>query len=515
MLKKLRLHNFRTYLNAEIEFGRRHLLIGKNNSGKTNLGMAIRFLGASASTKLTEAIGMWVPGGIQEFTNWAFKSNTADFSIACELPFENDTLSYQYDLTLQVASASRQSPPGALELNVEREKLAVSGGRFHEECLLDNNGAEVTLLHEEQVGGSGEAHRPRTPAPQDATMLSNLNKLETNRRAILFRQFLRAWASFTLSPNHMRYGWRQPGQSPALAYLGENLATGLFHLKNQDERRYRRLLNRVRPFEAGLDAINFHVAPDQGILPFVSLSQKEQASWLGLSDGTLRALGLSYIIEIADLLSQQEGAPPPLIVIEEPENGIYGGLLRKLLEEFDNCAPEAQFIFTSHSPYFIDLFDHEPSAVTLLRRERERTVVQRLSAKETVPPADADRTRWQTVKRDEIEVFPGPVQDTMVCGVAVNNTEEWLSLEPSFVAEQLGIDATALHRASDRSSIIKRAIERNRAICETVSQVVERLVIDAPGNVFKQWLKDPALRDFYSECRRIASQFKCETRNEL
>jgi len=128
---------------------------------------------------------------------------------------------------------------------------------------------------------------------------------------------------------------------------------------------------------------------------------------------------------------------------------------------------------------------------------------------------DADRTPWQTVKRDEIKVFQGPVQDIMVCGVADNNTEEWLCLEPSFVAEQLGIDATALRRASDRSSVLKRAITRNRAICETVSQVVERLVTDAPENVFKQWLKDPALRDFYSECRRIASQFKCKTRNEL
>jgi len=219
-------------------------------------------------------------------------------------------------------------------------------------------------------------------------MLSNLNELETNRRAILFRQYLRSGAYFTLSPYHMRYGWRKAGQAQALTFLGENLATSVFHLKNQDERRYRRLLDRVRPFEAGLDAINFYVAPDQGILPFVSLSQKERASWLGLSDGTLRALALSYLIEVADLFSQQEGSPPPLIVIEEPENGIYGGLLRKLLEEFDNCAPAAQFIFTSHSPYVIDLFDHDPSAVTLLRRERERTVVQRLSADATVPPPD-------------------------------------------------------------------------------------------------------------------------------
>ena len=39
-------------------------------------------------------------------------------------------------------------------------------------------------------------------------------------------------------------------------------------------------------------------------------------------------------------------------------------------------APRAQFIFTSHSPYFIDLFDAERDAVTVLKRATDRSELE-------------------------------------------------------------------------------------------------------------------------------------------
>jgi len=128
---------------------------------------------------------------------------------------------------------------------------------------------------------------------------------------------------------------------------------------------------------------------------------------------------------------------------------------------------------------------------------------------------DADRARWQDVRRDELAVFPESAQSVLVCGVAVNNTEEWLALCPEYMGEQLGLDPTAIQNDPDRSSIIKGAIDRKRAADEKGSDVVARLVSSAPEPVFKRWLQEPSFRDFYVECRRIASQFGCQTRNEL
>lgn len=392
MLKKLRLHNFRTYLNAEAEFGQRQLVIGKNNSGKTNLCLAIRFLGASAGSPLAEAVGACVPGGPPEFTHFAFNSNQTSFEMVCDLPFDGQMLSFQYTLSIEITGTTTGSSPGEQGVRVTAERLVLTGERFKETCLLDNDGREARLLHEEQVGREKEPYQAVTLAPKGATMLSNLYELETNRRAILFRRFLRSWTYFALSADSIRWGWREAGRTGALYADGKHVANSIFHLKNQDERRYRRLIERVAAFEEGLEAINFLVAPDQGVVPFVALNVRPRASWAGLSDGTLRALALSHLIEVADAVRDTEGWPSPLIIIEEPENGLYGGLLRKLVEEFEDCAPLAQFIFTSHSPYFIDLFDGEPSSVTLLRREGTRTVIHRLPSPSTTTPSDERMT---------------------------------------------------------------------------------------------------------------------------
>ena len=69
-------------------------------------------------------------------------------------------------------------------------------------------------------------------------------------------------------------------------------------------------------------------------------------------------------------------SPPPVVLIEEPENGVHPGLLRWLIDLFEERASAGQFIFTSHSPYFIDMFDGFRDSVTLLRREKDRTVTK-------------------------------------------------------------------------------------------------------------------------------------------
>src|SRR5260370_11357173 len=125
--------------------------------------------------------------------------------------------------------------------------------------------------------------------------------------------------------------------------------------------------------EPSLEAINFIPAPGQQPVPFVALTNQPRASWQGLSDGTLRAMGLALIIETAAACSPPTNAVPSLALIEEPENGIFPGLLRRFFDLFEEWAPASQFIFTSHSPYFIDMFDDKREWVTILRKATDRS----------------------------------------------------------------------------------------------------------------------------------------------
>jgi predicted ATPase len=181
--------------------------------------------------------------------------------------------------------------------------------------------------------------------------------------------------SYTLNPHLMRIGWQSSAAAGlALSSLGDNLANVIFRLKNADEMRYRQLIEHVRILEPDLEAINFTPTPDQ-VVPYVAMRGRGQASWIGLSDGTIRLLALAYLIEVGGLYPNRLIPVPALQLVEEPENGMAPAVLGKVFDLFEERAPLGQFILTSHSPYVIDRFDSHRDCVTLLRRKEERTEV--------------------------------------------------------------------------------------------------------------------------------------------
>jgi predicted ATPase len=85
-----------------------------------------------------------------------------------------------------------------------------------------------------------------------------------------------------------------------------------------------------------------------------------------MSDGTLRYLVLCGLFVLLDEWSRG-GVTGPLVMFEEPENGLYVGCLKPLMKKLDFNSPSGQCIFTSHNPYFIDLFDANPEGVHLMK----------------------------------------------------------------------------------------------------------------------------------------------------
>ena len=83
-------------------------------------------------------------------------------------------------------------------------------------------------------------------------------------------------------------------------------------------------------------------------------------SWL-LSTGTLRVLAL--------LAALRHPEPPPLVVIEEIENGLDPSTLQLLVEEMRYFVEsgQGQIIITTHSPYFLDLLTL--SQIVLVERD--------------------------------------------------------------------------------------------------------------------------------------------------
>jgi hypothetical protein len=114
-----------------------------------------------------------------------------------------------------------------------------------------------------------------------------------------------------------------------------------------------------------------------------------------MSDGTLRFLAMTYLLVVCNERSKEAKMPHvtrlgyvipprvsksresniPLIMIEEPENGIYVGHLKPLLQQIDMSGAAGQFIFTSHSPYFIDLFDSNLEGIHVIKPGKPSSVL--------------------------------------------------------------------------------------------------------------------------------------------
>ena len=85
-----------------------------------------------------------------------------------------------------------------------------------------------------------------------------------------------------------------------------------------------------------------------------------------MSDGTLRYLLLCSLFVWLDEWARNK-LPGPLIIFEEPENGLYVGSLKPLFAKLNFDSASGQCVFTSHSPYFIDLFDAHLEGVHVMK----------------------------------------------------------------------------------------------------------------------------------------------------
>lgn len=143
---------------------------------------------------------------------------------------------------------------------------------------------------------------------------------------------------------------------------------------------------------------------------------------------------------------------------------------------------------------------------------------QKKGANLVVHFTDADGQPWRQVHQRQTseKVVPKEAASMWLCGVAVNNPEEWLYLDNPYLEKTLELSPEDLRDPVHRTDRIKRAIGLAAVRSnEDKSETVAHIVRDAPPEVFRGWLKkDKALRTFYSDCLGAARLADCVTRDE-
>jgi predicted ATPase len=342
-LKSFRLRNFKAIQDSGvIHFNPLTVLIGNNGSGKSSLIEGLKTFREVSEDDLVEVFQRW-----HGYENIWYKGQTSNLvslgKRGSKYEQYDNPIGFDVKGHYEYGSCTVKTTVG----------LSVDNGAFisHEEVTV---GRQVAFSRDARgrVRFKGKAPaefgsvKIETNVPMDPG-LSIIGEIPYLDKIVSDWQFL------GLDPIAMS----EPGplyrtKRVELNEDAANIAEYLLEIKNIDQSAYDGIVETLKyilPYAQDLQP-RLVSGLEQVIYLEMTEGQFSVPSWM-LSTGTLRLVG------ILALLRHPE--PPPLIVIEEIENGLDPRTLSLIVDEIRNAleAGKTQIIATTHSPYFLDLLD--------------------------------------------------------------------------------------------------------------------------------------------------------------
>lgn len=345
MLSAFAVENYRSLRRLVINLGRVTVVTGANGSGKSSLYRSLRLV---AEVSRNGAVGALARQGGLPSTLWAgpqelgravrdgrhpVQGTVRSRPVELRLGFAGDDISYAVDFGLP--APTRASLFG-LDPEIKRE-CVWSGPVLRPAALLvDRSGPAVRLRGED--GTWVQLGHPVRPFD---SVLSQVADPDRAPELLVLREQLRAWRFY----DHLRTDSTAPARearvgtrTPVLAADGADLAAALQTIRETgDVDALDRAVDHA--FLGSRVAVTatggrFELALHQpGLLRPLTAPE--------LSDGTLR-----FLLWVAALLSP---APPPLLVLNEPETSLHPQLLPALAAVITAAGERTQVVVVTHS----------------------------------------------------------------------------------------------------------------------------------------------------------------------
>ena len=352
-LRSFQVENFKAIRDSgSVDFGWLTVFIGNNGVGKSSLIEALETFRDVVLDGVDAAFSRW--RGFEHALNKASErkllkraGHREGFSAPMKFHIERKGLTKQVKFTQSITQG-----PGGNTLFIQNEQLIETrSGRV--ERWTRNDRGNVSLQGQRTTEDGSEEIEHKVLADGES-MLKHFSSLQP----------IGKWQFLMLNPDRM--GLPTPQQRAAngirLAKDGANIAEYLHDMRKLDLDAFEGLLEAVRfvlPYATDLQP---HLASELERAFYLKLREEQfdVPGWL-LSTGTLRIVAL--------LACLRHPKPPPLLVVEEIENGLDPRTLHMVVEEIRATIArgKTQVILTTHSPYLLDLLDL--SHIVVVERE--------------------------------------------------------------------------------------------------------------------------------------------------
>lgn len=336
-LKRVRIRNYKSIAECDVELGWLTLVVGRNGAGKSNFLDALRFVADSLDTSLDHALR--ARGGLAAVRRIS-TGHPRNFQIQLTLNIDRSLVEYEFEV------GARQKG----EFFVKREQLKVTEHKVrlpHSYTVQDGVVTSSSVLN-------------MPPASLDRLFLVVASGLPQFRPVY---DALTGMGFYNLNPDQIR-DVQTPDSGELLRRDGSNLASVISRLSDDRPETKARIREYLALIVPEIEDFNRVAVGHQETLEFRQRVEGAEHPWKfyagSMSDGTLRTLGiLTAVMQIVDRKETVR-----LVGIEEPETALHPAAAGALMDALREAAATTQVVVTTHSPDLLDRFD--PNTDTLL-----------------------------------------------------------------------------------------------------------------------------------------------------
>jgi predicted ATPase len=358
MIQQVRIQNFRSLKDVTLDLQQVNLLIGPNNSGKTNVLKALVFLYHILFDEQFRFIEEETHKRIIFNSSLKLVNDQLQGSIVFTINFEVYESNYFCQIELQ-RSLRRRGIFGIRSNTKPVVKFLMRDNKQNIDQYLSGSSYFAVFNREFSA---------EKPEFYDAVKYMR----DVFEDLIIYRIDPKTLFDSVIPSHEMR-----------LNSNSSNIIPFLFGLSQNYKKRFQQLESDLERCVG--DIVSVSTPPDpfeKGKLTLKFFDARENDYWVDeVSEGVLYFLALLCIIHQPD--------PPKLLLLEEPEKGIHPRRIREVLDFIFDLAQEKdiQVIMTTHDTYVVDQFADIPEAVFVFDKKEGATEVKNLQ-KDIIEPAD-------------------------------------------------------------------------------------------------------------------------------